>query len=66
VPLVAIIWQSIRDPEPHSCIAVLTPSAFNATTPENLQTWTFTMLSREAVWQRHGSEVFSFSPTAWG
>ncbi|NTV68160.1 MAG: RES family NAD+ phosphorylase [Chlorobaculum sp.] len=66
IPLAVIIWQSVRDPEPHFCIAILTPSAFQSKTPENLQTWTLTMLPKEAVWHRHGSEAFSFGTTAWG
>ncbi len=66
VPLAAIIWQSVRDPEPHCCIAILTPSAFQSKAPENLRTWTLTMLPKEAVWHRQGSEAFSFGTTAWG
>ncbi|HHE31915.1 MAG TPA: RES domain-containing protein [Chlorobaculum parvum] len=66
VSLAAIIWQSVRDPDPHCYIAVLSPSVFNSNTPENLQTWTLTILPQEAVWYRHGSEAFSFGTSDWG
>lgn len=66
VSLAAIIWQSVRDPEPHGCIAALTPSAFDTSTPENFQTLTLTILPREAAWHSHGGEAFSFGTMGWG
>ena len=66
VPLDAIIWQSVRDPEPHYGMAVLSPSAFDSKTPKTLETWTLTILPQEAVWHSHGEDAFSFTTTAWG
>ncbi|TNJ40420.1 RES domain-containing protein [Chlorobaculum thiosulfatiphilum] len=65
-PLAAVIWQSVRDPEPHCCIAILMPIAFQSKTPENLQTWTLTMLPKEAAWHSQGESAFSFVTKAWG
>lgn len=64
--LAAVIWQSVRDPEPHCCIAILMPIAFQSKTPENLQTWTLTMLPKEAAWHSQGESAFSFVTKAWG
>ena len=58
----AIIYQSVRDPEPHFCMALLTPAAFQADKPRNLQNWTMTMLEKEAVWQAWGETTFSWKP----
>jgi hypothetical protein len=66
VPLAAIIWQSVRDPEPHYCVAVLSPAAFSARTPETLETWSLTILPKEAAWHREGEEAFSFATSVWG
>ena len=64
--LAAILYQSVRDPEAHSCIAVLTPSAFAAKSPDNtMQTWTLTLLPEEAVWHRQFFQTFSFQTALW-
>ena len=62
----AIMYQSVRDPDTHWCIAVLTASAFAERKPEDaMQTWTLTLLPEEAVWQRQGSEAFAFETRLW-
>ncbi len=58
----AIIYQSVRDPEPHFCMALLTTTAFQADKPRNLQNWTMTMLEKEAVWQTWGETTLSWKP----
>jgi hypothetical protein len=62
----AILYQSVRDPEKHYCVAVLTPSAFAAKKPESAtQTWTLTISSEEAMWMRQDEESFSFKTLQW-
>lgn len=62
----AILYQSVRDPEPHFCCAVLTPKAFVSKEPDAaMQSWTLTLLPAEAFWQRQGGEAFSFKSSLW-
>jgi hypothetical protein len=62
----AILYQSVRDPEQHFCVAVLTPLAFAAKKPDNAtQTWSLTISTEEAIWVRQGEESFSFKTCQW-
>jgi RES domain len=62
----AIIYQSVRDPEKHFCVAVLTPLAFAAKKPDSVtQTWMLTISTEEAIWMRQDDESFSFQISQW-
>jgi hypothetical protein len=62
----AIQYQSVRDPEKHFCVAVLTPLAFAAKKPDSAyQTWSLTISTEEAIWMRQGGESFSFQTRQW-
>jgi len=62
----AVIYQSVRDPEPHFCIALLTPRAFAAKKPDSAaQTWVLAVSAEEAIWMRQGDEAFSFKTGGW-
>lgn len=62
----AILYASVRDPQPHFCAALLTPAAFAARKPDSgMQTWMLTVSSEEAIWMRQGGEAFSFRTAAW-
>jgi len=62
-----ILYQSVRDPEPHFCCAVLTPKAFASKEPEaDMQAWTLTLLPSEAIWQQQGGKTFAFKTVIWG
>jgi hypothetical protein len=61
-----ILYQSVRDPDPHFCAAVLTPLAFAARKPDSAtQTWMLTISAEEAIWMRQGDESFSFRTNLW-
>ena len=63
----AILYQSVRDPEHHCCIAVLTPLAFAAKKPDSAtQTWVLTISAEEAMWMRQEGEAFSLKTGLWG
>lgn len=62
----AILYQSVRDPEKHFCVAVLTPLAFAAKKPDSdTQTWVLTISTEEAIWMRQDDESFSFRTDCW-
>jgi hypothetical protein len=62
----ALMYNSVRDPEPHYCMAVLTPRAFAAKKPDAAkQTWVLTVAAGEAIWMRLGDESFSFTTSSW-
>jgi len=62
----AVIYQSVRDPKPHFCIAVLTPRAFATKKPESAtQTWVLAVSGEEAIWMRQGDETFWFRTGEW-
>ncbi len=63
-PIEAILYLSVRDPEPHFCIAVLTAAAFQSKEPNTMQTWTLSVLPEQALWQTLGGPSF-FLPTAF-
>ena len=61
-----IQYQSVRNPEQHFCVAVLTPLAFAAKKPDAAtQTWSLTISTEEAIWIRQGEEAFSFKTDCW-
>ncbi len=64
--LAAILYRSVRDPEQLSCIAVLTPTAFATKNPDkSMQTWSLSILPKEAVWKRDGFQSFAIKTSFW-
>ena len=62
----SILYQSVRDPEQHFCVAVLTPLAFAAKKPDSAtQTWMLTISAEEAIWRRKDDESFAFRTDCW-
>jgi hypothetical protein len=62
----AILFQSVRDPEQHFCVTVLTLLAFAAKKPDSAtQTWMLTISAEEAIWMRQDDESFSFRTSSW-
>ncbi len=62
----AIRYQSVRDPDPHYCMAILTPRAFAAKKPDAaMQTWVLTISTEEAIWIRRNDVSFSFRTAPW-
>ncbi|MBV5330287.1 MAG: RES family NAD+ phosphorylase [Chlorobium sp.] len=62
----AIMYQSVRDPEKHFCVAVLTPLAFAAKKPDTAtQTWMLAISTEEAIWMRQDDESFSYQTDCW-
>ncbi len=60
-----IVYQSVRDPEPSWCVAVLTPQAFSSRKPDPLmQTWWVAVQQNAVVWRRE-HESLIFSATGW-
>ncbi|WP_275356743.1 RES family NAD+ phosphorylase [Methylophilus sp. YYY-1] len=65
VKLGAIIYTSVRDPQPAWCIAVLTPQAFKENTPRpEKQTWWLVVNTQEVIWRRD-YESFTFDSVLW-
>ncbi len=63
--VVGIIYESVRDPQPAWCVALLTPSAFASPKPHpETQTW-FLAVTKEGVAWRRGNESLTFSSAAW-
>jgi hypothetical protein len=61
----AILYQSVRDPQPSWCVAVLTPNAFAKSKPEPLtQTWWLAVQQDSVTWRRELAS-FTFSATNW-
>jgi hypothetical protein len=61
----AIRYESVRDPEHGSAVAVLNPRCFKPQKPLALETWFLTVRREAAVWQREG-ESFQFDTRLWG
>jgi hypothetical protein len=60
----AIVYQSVRDPQPGWCVAVLTPQAFARRKPVAMtQTWWLAVQQEGVVWRRE-QESFIFSAAA--
>jgi hypothetical protein len=47
-----ILYRSVRDPEPGTCVAVLQPSALRPKRPLTQETWHLTVTPAGAIWQR--------------
>lgn len=61
----AILYRSVRDPEPGWCAAVLDPRAFSNKEHDPVtQTWQLVVTQTEAIWRRNGDK-FSFSTGQW-
>ena len=61
----AILYQSVRDPQPSWCVAVLTPNAFAKSKPEPVtQTWWLAVQQDSVIWRRELAS-FTFSATNW-
>ncbi len=62
----AIIYQSVRDPDPSWCAALLTPRAFAVKRPINaMQTWQLVVTREEVIWRRGAGETHSFTTSCW-
>jgi hypothetical protein len=54
-----ILYRSVRDPEPGTCVAVLRPGALRPKRPLGQETWYLTVTREGAIWQRE-SQRFVF------
>lgn len=60
-----IQYQSVRDPQPGWCVALLTPQAFSKPRPRPLmQTWWLAVHQGTVTWRRD-SESMTFAATDW-
>lgn len=60
-----IVYQSVRDPHPAWCMALLTPQAFSKPKPHPArQTWWLAVHQEEVIWRRD-NEFMTFSVAAW-
>ena len=57
----AIVYQSVRDPENGSCLALLTPAGFAQPKPRSQQAWYLAVSQHGAIWRDYQSRVFSFT-----
>lgn len=60
----AIVYQSVRDPKPAWCAALLTPLAFAARKPDaSMQAWWLQVNRAQAIWRRDAqTHVFDTAP----
>lgn len=60
-----IVYQSVRDPHPAWCMALLTPQAFSKPKPHPaMQTWWLAVHQDEVIWRRDNKSM-TFSVAAW-
>ncbi len=60
-----IVYQSIRDPQPAWCLALLTPAGFAKAKPyAQMQTWFLSVSRLEVIWRRD-AESMQFSAADW-
>jgi hypothetical protein len=60
-----IVYQSVRDPHPAWCMALLTPQAFAKPKPHAaMQTWWLAVHQDQVIWRRE-SKSMTFSTAAW-
>ena len=59
-----IQYQSVRDPRPAWCVALLTPQAFAKPRPRLMQTW-WLAVHQDAVTWRRDNESMTFSAATW-
>lgn len=61
----AIQYQSVRDPKPSWCVAVLNLDAFSSHKPDpRMQSWWLVVQQEGVIWRRE-QESFQFSAEAW-
>jgi hypothetical protein len=60
-----ILYESVRDPEHGTNVAVIAPRAFRRFTPTRGQTWTLLVNRSRANWIRSESLAFSFDTALW-
>ena len=63
-----IRYQSVRDPQPGACAAVLSHAAFVKPVPEESQTWTLAVFRHRVFWRRDSifeEESFDFDAAGW-
>lgn len=60
-----IVYQSVRDPRPAWCMALLTPQAFAKPKPHPMmQTWWLAVHQDQIIWRRENKSM-TFSAAAW-
>jgi len=60
-----IVYQSVRDPKPSWCVAVLSPAAFHKPKPHPaMQTWWLAVYQDSIIWRRE-REKMTFTTAAW-
>lgn len=60
-----IVYQSVRDPHPAWCMALLTPQAFAKPKPHpTMQTWWLAVHQDQVIWRRENKSM-TFSAAAW-
>ena len=59
-----IQYQSVRDPKPAWCVALLTPQAFSKSRPRLMQTWWLAVHQDAVTWRRDNASM-SFVAAAW-
>lgn len=63
--IAAIVYESVRDPEPAWCLALLHPSGFATKRPHpGSQTWWLAVGQKEVFWRRD-EESMTFSAAHW-
>lgn len=59
-----IVYQSVRDPQPAWCVALLTPLAFTEPKPNPaMQTWWLAVHQDEVIWRRENESMTFFANT---
>ena len=59
-----IQYQSVRDPKPAWCMALLTPQAFARPRPRLMQTWWLAVHQDAVIWRRDNASM-TFAAAAW-
>ncbi len=59
-----IQYQSVRDPKPAWCMALLTPQAFAKPRPRLMQTWWLAVHQDAVIWRRDNASM-TFAAAAW-
>ncbi len=63
--LQAIVYHSVRDPQPGWCAALLTPAGFASRKPDpRMQSWWLTTTRQQVVWRRE-TKTMSFAAGEW-
>ncbi|MDB5813922.1 MAG: uncharacterized protein JWN23_1039 [Rhodocyclales bacterium] len=63
--LQAIVYDSVRDPQPDWCAALLTPAGFASRKPDpRMQSWWLTTTRQRVVWRRD-AQTMSFATDDW-